>query len=628
MCPRNASFLDIAQFYENEFGRVLLTEHLQNQLDTSNIKPTAVHEGLVTLLPVGRIYTTNFDCLTEDAARSSRIRWRAIVNKEELAFLDRDRLNIIKLHGDLVQPKTLVITAQDYESYFRKNPTLTNLIVNEFQTGTVLFVGYGHGDLDLRMILRRVTDENGNFNRTHYTVQLNPEIAVVTDLKRRGMHVISIQCESNPMARNEALSHWLDEFQKAVMSYVGPSGIAAGRNKRPNHNFPARAHNILRGRENELKKIYRALEMPGVSMISIEGDTGVGKTALAYEAGLACLSPHSSAPKFDYAVWVSVDKPDQEFWLDEVINAVALVSTGDRIPDARPASRFDEYELVHEKRVIIIINNYESVHDDQLTRWIANLPNTSKVLVTTRSELPRETKRYQRISLGGLKTDDALLLARDHASLLGNIDLLKDSEIEELAVVTGGNPQVIKLALCLVYRGTISLSEVLEQLRGIPAGRAHERLLPVLFDWSWTLLSDDARKLLMIAPLFIGTSAIRQEALYAVSEMPQGDFERALDQVLVFRLMERTQDRRLITHSMTRSLARNKLQERRELRELLNKAYVKYFYAFAQQNVTRETSFVPYWSTLVSDQMRYLDPEWSCIEAQWIGHQRTKSSIL
>ena len=132
-CPQDTPFLDVAQFYENEFRRRRLTEQVHRQINEWVKKPTALHFALIKLLSAGgRIFTTNLDTLLESAAKEIKTNFRKIVNTDPPVSFDQDRISIIKLHGDVEQPLSYVITAQDYESYFRKYPGTARLIANEF----------------------------------------------------------------------------------------------------------------------------------------------------------------------------------------------------------------------------------------------------------------------------------------------------------------------------------------------------------------------------------------------------------------------------------------------------------------------------------------------------------------
>jgi len=444
---------------------------------------------------------------------------------------------------------------------------------------------------------------------------LNPEKVTVKDLNRRGLRVISIRCAKDPSSRIEAVSNWVEDLRREIERLSGAPVVTDGQKTIPNNNFPPAAHKRLLGRHADTEAILAALERPDFSMISIWGFAGVGKTALAYTVGRDALSSPGSPTKFDYGIWVQANKPDQKLWLDEIMNTLAVTITGERLRESGEGYRRDKYQLVRGKKVLIVINNYELIDDPELSEWIRGLPDPSKVLVTTRRRQSPQTERCYHVQLQGLEKSASVDLAKDYAYSVGVFKSLQTWDVDSLADVSGGNPQVIKLAIGLVSGGTISLAEVVEGLRGTTDRRVHDNLLEKLFSWSWTLLSEDAKKLLMITTLFIGTSISRLEALSEVSGIDPVDFDRALDQLLEFRLLEPTHDRRFITHSMTRAFARRNLEGRPELNNSLKKSCVSHFLRFAGHNVSRDLPKVPYWNTLVHDRMSNIDPEWSCIQA-------------
>lgn len=612
-CPENASFLDIAQFFENQFDRHLLSERVRKMLEGG--QPSKLHSDLVKLMVAGRIYTTNLDNLLEVAAVRAKVDFRKTVNTDPPVSFDRGRLSLIKLHGDVDQPLSYVITAQDYESYFRKYPGMTRLIATEFQTGSVLFIGYSHSDVDFRMILRRIRDENGIFSRVHYTLQVNPCAPVVKDLERRGLRVIRIRSKPDPVSISNSIRAWLKEFSHQIREVSDSVHVSTGSASGPRHNFPVPAHTKLFGRQDDFEKLLEALSRPGYSLVALVGDPGVGKTALAYDVGLACLSGREDTPKFDYAIWVSANRPNQKKWFKEVMNLIALTVTGERYSDAGSAYSSDKYRLVASKRVLVIINNFEMIDDSELTHWIEGLPEQSRVLITTRRIQFADMARCFRISLTGLQRANAVEFAWERVRALGLSTVIQKKDIEPLAEISDGNPLVIHLALGLVDGGRISLSDVVEQLRGVPDGIVHEALLEALFAWAWRLLSDDARRVLLITTLFVGTSVIRLEALLRVSLIVSADFERAVDQLIEFKLIDPTYDGRVITHSMTRAFARRKLEDRPELRKSATDAFVQYYLEFTELNIKRKQPGPPYWNALVTDGMRKIDPEWPSIQA-------------
>jgi hypothetical protein len=214
-CPTDATPHDIAQYYDIEYGRRRLVERLRDRLDTLDVHPTPVHEAL-TSLPVSAIFTTNYDDLLEWALRAAKCPFTPVISNVDTSFWSADRLQLVKLHGDLDQPESITITAEDYERFAAQRPTLSRLLATTLQTRTVLFLGYSAADPDLRLILTQVRDESGRFARNLYTVQFGPPPLAVKDLERRGLKVDDLGKQPDTAARNVALLKWLQELSRQV----------------------------------------------------------------------------------------------------------------------------------------------------------------------------------------------------------------------------------------------------------------------------------------------------------------------------------------------------------------------------------------------------------------------------
>jgi len=85
-CPANASYPDVAQWYELQAGRGYLMQRLKRALAKPDAQPTNVHRGLLRL-PLKRIYTSNFDDLLEQTARELRLPLDVVVNGADLSLL-------------------------------------------------------------------------------------------------------------------------------------------------------------------------------------------------------------------------------------------------------------------------------------------------------------------------------------------------------------------------------------------------------------------------------------------------------------------------------------------------------------------------------------------------------------
>ena len=147
---------------------------------------------------------------------------------------------------------------------------------------------------------------------------------------------------------------------------------------------------------------------------------GVGKTTLAVEIGYQCLpGPNVQIdPPFDYVVWVSAAKPrlEEKPWFDEVLDEIARRLDCRYITNLSLKEKQQELdELLRLHRVLLILDNYETMEDSMLENWIEDIPEPGKVLITSRHMLRRATWPFH---LGGLAEDEALELIRRHVERL------------------------------------------------------------------------------------------------------------------------------------------------------------------------------------------------------------------
>ena len=193
--PEGSSYPDIAQYYVNLNDKPTLVNYVLSKLRRPGFGPTEIHKQLAKL-PVSRIFTTNYDRLLEDAFNAQGLSIGKIVTDEHLALMDSPEKSLIKIHGDLEQPESWVLTSDDYDNYFSNHPGIANLLGMDLHSRTVLFLGYSFNDIDLRMILSRVKRVAGRFRKNLFAVQFNSTSLEVEELKRRGVRVIGLKAKA------------------------------------------------------------------------------------------------------------------------------------------------------------------------------------------------------------------------------------------------------------------------------------------------------------------------------------------------------------------------------------------------------------------------------------------------
>lgn len=163
------------------------------------LRPTVSHE-LIAELPVGEIWTTNYDRLIEQADPDSLVirndsDWRAAV--------EPGRRRIVKMHGSIADEgdswaEPPVITRTDYERYEERFPVTAQRLRATFLTMPMLFLGFSFSDPNVELLLRlarTVTRGPGHFavlrrppegpSRTLHDLR-------VQDLRQSGVEVVEI----------------------------------------------------------------------------------------------------------------------------------------------------------------------------------------------------------------------------------------------------------------------------------------------------------------------------------------------------------------------------------------------------------------------------------------------------
>jgi hypothetical protein len=172
---RDEGPLDCAQLFRQTVGDANYREFLEAQFDGRRhefIRPTASHEALVALgLPL--IFTTNYDELIEDAhtAAGQPIR----VSRDESEFkahaAQRPDRHLVKLHGSIDRPDTIVLTRDDYSKARSARREMLGHLRHEMANGVFLFVGFSLSDPNFNLLHDDIRESLGMLAPVSYTVQ-------------------------------------------------------------------------------------------------------------------------------------------------------------------------------------------------------------------------------------------------------------------------------------------------------------------------------------------------------------------------------------------------------------------------------------------------------------------------
>lgn len=142
-------FLKIPQYVHNR------SSVLYNRVLAENISEIAVDAPLSSAIfdinPV-HIITTNYDTLLESSKNVFCEQYQVIVHDRDLLNAEKSKY-IIKMHGDISQPKTIVLKEQDYLDYSQKHVLIELFVKSLLTDHTLLFLGYSLNDYNIKLII-------------------------------------------------------------------------------------------------------------------------------------------------------------------------------------------------------------------------------------------------------------------------------------------------------------------------------------------------------------------------------------------------------------------------------------------------------------------------------------------
>ncbi len=385
--------------------------------------------------------------------------------------------------------------------------------------------------------------------------------------------------------------------QLALAPKVAELTAAAARppqRSRPWHNLPQRDYALFVGRQAELDRLQQLLLPYPASrhfLVTLDGIGGVGKSALALETAYRYRDQYAQLPsqeRFEAIIWVSAKRtlltaagiqarPQTFNNLHDLYRETAMVL---ELPPILQAAGDERRGLVERAlagcRTLLIIDNLETVDDDELLSFLRELPDPTKVIITTRH---RVDIAYP-IRLVGMPRDDALQVIALEAE---RKNLVLDSDTaSELYRRTGGIPLAIVWSLGLMSLD-YSIESVLRRL-----GSGYSDIARFCFSESVDRIRNhDAYRLLLALALF--DSSTSRYMLGEVAGLDSDEIGRddGLAELLQLSLVNREEDRFSLL-PLTRAFAQEELAQHPETEAQLRDLWIAHLTKLAQTYPTFE----------------------------------------
>ncbi|MFL5804317.1 MAG: tetratricopeptide repeat protein [Roseiflexaceae bacterium] len=370
----------------------------------------------------------------------------------------------------------------------------------------------------------------------------------------------------------------------------------------PWHNLPQRSYTRFVGRKEELEKLTRLLLPYPRSrhfLVTLDGIGGVGKSALAIELAYRYRDDYAALPedeRFDAIVWASakrtlltasgIQQRQQTFsTLADLYREIATVLEQPAILQADEGQRRGLVErTLAAQRTLLIVDNLETVDDEELLSFLRELPDPTKAIVTTRHRIDIAYT----IRLAGMPEPDAQALmlveaARKNVPLFPADDRRPTADdrrpttddrppitdfSDDLYRRTGGVPLAIVWSIGLMSLGH-SVESVLRRL-----GSGQSDIARFCFAESVARIRErDAYKLLLALALF--ERSVNRQMLGEVAGLGDDIIGRddGLAELLQLSLVEQKADRFKLL-PLTQSYALEELAARPELEQELRERWV------------------------------------------------------
>jgi len=377
---------------------------------------------------------------------------------------------------------------------------------------------------------------------------------------------------------------WLQRFLHAarypfadkLLDRLCPIGPARPRPPRVYENLPAPTYTQFVMRQLAFDEMIDGLQQRS-AMVLIVGLGGNGKTSLARELAARCLKDDGDTPRFDAVVWVSDKDRAGTTNLSVVLDEIARTLDYPGFTQFEHDEKRREVEnLLRRQRVLVVIDNFETISDGALLSWLLRLPEPSKAIVTSR-EYGREFRRNcWPVELRGMRDDEAQEFIGQRLRVLRIEKLVSDqAQLEPLVVATGGNPKAIEIALGLIKHERRPLPQVVDDLYA-----ARGELFDDLFTRAWSLLDEAARHVLLVLTFFPNSAS--GAALSATADVHGFAFDHAIERLTDLALLDvqqiaLTSAPRYTLHPLVRAFAGAQLAEQPTFEAGARDRWVKWY---------------------------------------------------
>jgi tetratricopeptide (TPR) repeat protein len=375
--------------------------------------------------------------------------------------------------------------------------------------------------------------------------------------------------------------------------------------QRPHPIQKERAEKLI-GRDNQLEELNRLLSFEcQTQTIAIHGLGGVGKRALAAEAGYRCLdaihtSSEPNASFFNAVIFVtfretrldldgersySQSRQSGERKIYQIFRAISSKLDNQSITRSidKEEQENNVIEVLSDTTCLLILDGFQFVSDDErneILNFLDNLPPSTKCIITTRKRIER--RDHYVISLEELREEDSLNLIRQEANRKATN--ITQENAKKLFDCFGGIPLFLILCIGRINNGS-SVEGVLSKFRTDKPKNFKHMMVSFIFPDSNNIIKDDPTFSLLSAISIFShpptkESAIEVSGLNSHSIEDQDNYWTKLRQLSLVTI---DVDNRCKMNVLIRECIRTKLEDNHHLENEMVNRWAEYYQKFSER---------------------------------------------
>lgn len=162
-----SDYLYIVQLFKDRFGENEFYKMVKKAIPAEEYVPSSLHKELLSL-PWCDIITTNMDNLIEKTFEILRFPKCILVEDKDLSINSTLYPKIIKMHGTIERPDSIVFSEEDYRRYEEEHPLIVTKIKQIFAEKTVFFIGFSLTDPNFKKIFLWVNEILKKYQKRAY----------------------------------------------------------------------------------------------------------------------------------------------------------------------------------------------------------------------------------------------------------------------------------------------------------------------------------------------------------------------------------------------------------------------------------------------------------------------------